>query len=517
MKRIVLIVAISFFALVGLCTVGIIVIGITAESSPDTDSSRQAPENRIATPLPTPIVADRVTAEDLYAEREANSERFDRNRKGQLVHVSGYVCSIESGDVNLYSDASSRQLGFCIGAVSLKDLSDETLLIVNANDWFEAVCEVGDYILGRMFLEDCGTPVQLASDQATAAVTARQISTSTPMSRPSPTTVAGLSPTPQPPDVLQATPGPTPRLGEVVEQIRPSVVQIKSIFGSGTGAIFAVDGDAAYVISNHHVVEDADGNRLSIVDVIVEDNSTYSGAILGTDSLRDLAVIRICCGSFVAIPFGDSSSLQVGDEVFAMGYAHGIEGGATVTRGIVSAKRSDPQNQREIIQTDAALNPGNSGGPLLSTVGEIVGINTFRHRGSDGLGFAVSEVTVQQNIVPLRGAPQAATPTAGPGAVTIELSGTGQDVRIIELIEGWYVVSMSVAFDDEFNCFSVTMEGDSEGLERPARECGSEPGEWSGRSSIRVGGSRADLPSGRIIVSVDADANEDWKITVSSI
>ena len=152
------------------------------------------------------------------------------------------------------------------------------------------------------------------------------------------------------------------------------------------------------------------------VSVIVNDSTTYSGSVLGTDSVRDLAVVSICCGSFRALPFGNAAALQPGDEVVAIGYALGLPGQATVTRGIVSAVRYDSAYRSEVIQTDAAINPGNSGGPMLSVSGEILGINTFRYdesqsgRPTEGLGFSISGTTVQQQTSTLRAGLPAPTP-----------------------------------------------------------------------------------------------------------
>ena len=86
----------------------------------------------------------------------------------------------------------------------------------------------------------------------------------------------------------------------------------------------------------------------------------------------DLAVVSICCGRFHTLPFGDASRLEPGDEVVAIGYALGLSGEATITRGIVSAMRYVPDYRSDVIQTDAAINPGNSGGPMLSMAGEIL-------------------------------------------------------------------------------------------------------------------------------------------------
>ena len=190
------------------------------------------------------------------------------------------------------------------------------------------------------------------------------------------------------------------------------MVQIQTSSGSGSGVIFETQGQTGYVITNHHVVE---GDVQ--VSVIVNDSTTYRGSVLGTDSVRDLAVVSICCGSFRDLPFGNAAALQPGDEVVAIGYALGLAGQATVTRGIVSAVRYDSTHRSDVIQTDAAINPGNSGGPMLSMSGKILGINTFGYektqsgRPVEGLSFAISGTTVQQQIPILRAGTPAPTPT----------------------------------------------------------------------------------------------------------
>ena len=167
--------------------------------------------------------------------------------------------------------------------------------------------------------------------------------------------------------------------------------------------IFEIDDDAALILTNHHVIEDA-----SDLQVQVNDTSNFTAEILGTDSVRDLAVLRICCGDFSALSFGNVSELDAGDEVFAMGYPLGLEGAATVTGGIVSAIRYDENRRSLVIQTDAAINPGNSGGPMLSETGEILGINTFALRETqsgtnlEGLNFAIAAPTIQEQLPTLK-------------------------------------------------------------------------------------------------------------------
>ena len=252
------------------------------------------------------------------------------------------------------------------------------------------------------------TPTPAPVPAATPTPTPMPTATPTPTSLPTPT----LTPTPTPHPTATPMPNPAAALSEMVRRARPAVVRIETGAGSGSGAIFETQGQTGYVITNQHVVEGA-----AEVSVTVNDSSTYRGVVLGTDSVRDLAVVRICCGSFRKLSFGDASHLEPGDEVVAIGYALGLTGQATITRGIVSAMRYDSGRRSDVIQTDAAINPGNSGGPMLSMSGEILGINTFRFTAtSDGqpvdrLGFAISATTVRQQIPTLKTAQAAPTPT----------------------------------------------------------------------------------------------------------
>ena len=205
----------------------------------------------------------------------------------------------------------------------------------------------------------------------------------------------------------------------MVQRARPAVVRIVAGASSGSGVIVDAQGQNGYVVTNYHVVKGQ-----SQVDVVVNDSVTYKGSVLGTDGVRDLAVVRICCGYFHTLPFGNASTLRAGDEVVAVGYALGLPGQATITRGIVSAVRYDPRHLSNVIQTDAAINPGNSGGPMLSMSGKILGINTFGYdqtrsgRPVEGLSFAISEQTVRQQLPTLRVSAPAPTqaPTRRPTA-----------------------------------------------------------------------------------------------------
>lgn len=163
--------------------------------------------------------------------------------------------------------------------------------------------------------------------------------------------------------------------------------------GSGSGVIVSSQG---YIVTNNHVIEDA-----SEVEVILNDNSKYTATVVGTDPSTDIAVLKIDATNLKAIPLGNSDDLRVGEWVLAVGNPFNLT--STVTAGIVSAKarninllgdrtKSQAVPIESFIQTDAAVNPGNSGGALVNTRGELVGINTAiaSQTGSySGYSFAV--------------------------------------------------------------------------------------------------------------------------------
>lgn len=183
---------------------------------------------------------------------------------------------------------------------------------------------------------------------------------------------------------------------EVLSHIEPATVAI-SIGGglqsggsAGTGFIYAANG---VIVTNNHVVE---GGRNSI-EVTLADGRTLPATLLGRDPLEDLAVLKVDATGLPVAKIGHSSKTQVGDDVIAIGNALALEGGLSVTRGIVSGldrtidTELDTQLQG-IIQTDAAINRGNSGGPLVNSRGEVIGINTAIADPSyaQNVGFAIA-------------------------------------------------------------------------------------------------------------------------------
>ena len=161
--------------------------------------------------------------------------------------------------------------------------------------------------------------------------------------------------------------------------------------GMGSGVIVSPDG---YIITNNHVVEGA--NELTVT---LPDKRDFKGKVVGTDPKTDLAVVKIDASGLPHVRWGDSSKLQVGEYVLAVGNPFGLN--STVTLGIVSALgrgRMGITQYEDFIQTDAAINPGNSGGALVNTAGELVGINTAiisQTGGYQGVGFAVPATMAQ--------------------------------------------------------------------------------------------------------------------------
>jgi serine protease DegS len=153
----------------------------------------------------------------------------------------------------------------------------------------------------------------------------------------------------------------------------------------GSGVIMSTQG---YVLTNYHVIENADE-----IEVLLADGNTVAAHVVGADPETDLAVLTINVENLPTVVITDSSKLQVGDVVLAIGNPYGF--GQTVTQGIISATGRDRvgiNTFENFIQTDAAINPGNSGGALINAYGEVVGINTAifsKSGGSQGIGFAI--------------------------------------------------------------------------------------------------------------------------------
>ena len=173
-----------------------------------------------------------------------------------------------------------------------------------------------------------------------------------------------------------------------------SVPEQREVHGLGSGVIISKDG---YIITNNHVVRDQGGESVDEIRVQLKDGSEYYAELIGTDAKTDVAVIKIDADAELdAVVLADSDKIRTGDIVFAIGSPHGQS--QTVTQGIVSATERTsleilgPGSYENFIQTDAAINLGNSGGALIDALGRLVGINTAivsRSGGSIGLGYAI--------------------------------------------------------------------------------------------------------------------------------
>lgn len=179
-------------------------------------------------------------------------------------------------------------------------------------------------------------------------------------------------------NILKATAGDD--FSGIIDEVIKSVVSIRTNVGQGTGFIITDDG---YIVTNAHVLEGG-----SQVHSITYELEMIETELIGYDIALDIALLKIP-GNPVALEFGDSDDIQIGEKVIAIGNPLGLQ--FSVTEGIVSAvDRTGPNGLDAYIQTDAALNPGNSGGPLINKEGKVIGINNFKAGGgSENIGFAL--------------------------------------------------------------------------------------------------------------------------------
>jgi putative serine protease PepD len=195
---------------------------------------------------------------------------------------------------------------------------------------------------------------------------------------------------------LQQSERPPPRspIAEVVEEVLPSVVNVKveGFGGEGEGSGVVID-RRGIVLTNSHVVAGS-----TDVQIVFNDGKEIDGKVLGADPDMDLAVVQVDESGLDAIEIGNSSDLQLGDEVVALGFPLGL-GGPTVTKGIVSGEDRTIEADSGfagieclvgLLQTDAAINPGNSGGALVDRAGRLVGINTAAAGQAENIGFAIA-------------------------------------------------------------------------------------------------------------------------------
>jgi S1-C subfamily serine protease len=209
---------------------------------------------------------------------------------------------------------------------------------------------------------------------------------------------------------------------QILAKVQPGVVSIRTNLGAGTGMILTANGE---VLTNYHVIQGASGIKVTLYN----ETAGRVARVLGFDRANDIALLKIDdVNGLPQVELGDSSKLQVGDDVIAIGNALNLTGGPTVTSGIVSAKDrtlDDPTLPQDLIQTDAAINPGNSGGPLVNGDGQVIGMNTLviqqanAAEAAQNLGFAIAVNNIKPVLPDLQRGATRATPYLGVGVVTL--------------------------------------------------------------------------------------------------
>src|SRR5690625_4791170 len=283
----------------------------------------------------------------------------------------------------------------------------------------------------------------------------------------------------------------TTQITDVVEDVSSAVVGVTNIqlqedfwqqqdgdeAGTGSGVIYKTEGSHAYIVTNHHVIEGADE-----VDVILFDETNVKAEVLGADLFSDLAVLKIDNKKVEkAIKMGSSDSLKVGEPAIAIGNPLGHMFSGSVTKGVISGtQRTIPLDfnqdgradwQAEVIQTDAAINPGKSGGALINIEGQVIGIKSMKINQAtvEGIGFAIPADTALPVIEELEETGEVTRPYLGVEIYSLEevpKSEWGRSLNLPEEVEGgvyvWSVESLSPADKGGLERLDVITEVDGE-------------------------------------------------------
>jgi S1-C subfamily serine protease len=275
----------------------------------------------------------------------------------------------------------------------------------------------------------------------------------------------------------------------IYDAANPAVVEIKTsegngfwaLAGQGSGIIIDTQGN---ILTNNHVVEGA-----TSVEVVIDEN-TVEGTVMGTDEIHDLAIVKVDASAVAGITplqLGDSSSVQAGEMAIAIGSPYGLTD--TVTVGVVSGLNRSINDLTGMIQTDATLNPGNSGGPLLNDQGEIIGINTAIETngmgGMTNIGFAIPSNTVKNVLADLIAGNEITRPWLGISGIA--LTSPMAEKLNLSVDQGVYV---------------VTVMADS-----PAESAGLIGGGYDGTGSPLSGGDVITAVDGKIVSSVSDISN----------
>lgn len=211
--------------------------------------------------------------------------------------------------------------------------------------------------------------------------------------------------------------------------------------GEGSGVIYKIDGDTAYIVTNNHVIDNSDA-----IEILLKDGTKFKAEVIGTDIWTDLAVLSVPADKVKkAATFGNSDSIQVGEPAIAIGSPLGTNFASSVTQGIVSAKNRTVDTdidgdsvvdwEMTVIQTDAAINPGNSGGALINIAGQVIGINSMKISADtvEGLGFAIPSNDVVDIINQLETEGKVVRPVLGISLLDISQISEQQKESVLKL------------------------------------------------------------------------------------
>ena len=204
-----------------------------------------------------------------------------------------------------------------------------------------------------------------------------------------------------------------------IESVYDSVVTVESFrnnqqISSGTGFIYKTDNEKGYILTNHHVIENADK-----IEIIMNNGEGYEVKLLGSDKYTDIAVLSISKDKVIKVAtLGNSNDVKLGSTVITVGSPMGSEYSGSITRGIISGKDRLLENDgiiTSVIQTDAAINPGNSGGPLVNLAGEVIGITSMKlaEESIEGMGFAIPINDVKNYVEYLEKGKEISRPSIG--------------------------------------------------------------------------------------------------------
>lgn len=344
-------------------------------------------------------------------------------------------------DKNLPNDAASYQTGSTRPPKKHRALVSVLLAAVIFLVGLSSALGLLNFRLFQKLVGQSGDSATIGFFEQEQAAPDTQDSVHTPVSGDANLTL-NLQPSPESTENIPQTGGLS--LQEIYQKAIASVVSIScrtaSGSSSGTGVVLSADG---YLLTNAHVVQDA-----AAIEVLFHDQRTRAASIIGMDTVSDLTVLHVDATDLTPAEFGNSDALRVGDAVAAIGDPLGVELRGTMTNGIVSAINRDLNTNGRtmtLIQTNAALNSGNSGGPLLNCYGQVVGINTMKigdymsSAGVEGLGFAIPSATAKQIVDQLvKQGYVSGRPSLGLTGITLST----KELMISRLPQGFYITEV---------------------------------------------------------------------------